>query len=486
MQTATVAHLPISYNANPSAVPFHDSLAQVKALMGPVGSGKSLAAIMDFFVLAFEATVPIRGLVIRESWPQLRDSTLVTWNEWLEPVSVWRADDRQEVLTIPGRDGVVRSHTLDFRHAQNAAGASKFLSTEYAFIWMEECVPAFDVGRAIIGAGLSNEILEVALTRQRQRGAHRLHIVLTFNPPSKFHWCHEVFVAPSETEKGRAELAGKGFAFFAQPAFENERHLPPNYYQRLLQQLSPELATRFVHGKPVTIYPGKPVYPMILDGYHIVDEVPVLPKLGLVTMHDFGRTPAVEIAQVTPEGQMRVVLELQLWGVSTHTLAEMLTRALRDEFPEHRWLRGWGDPAGQNPTETDDTTSFQILASKGFALQPGAEGFTARREAVMLRAACNVGREPALLISKSRCPMLAEGLLGGYRFPKSHDGQIGQNALKNDFSHSANAFEYGVSGEFSYLTGERLQTDPVTTGRLIPRYSPLSTRPRSVGSWMSR
>ena len=153
---------------------------------------------------------------------------------------------------------------------------------------------------------------------------------------------------------------------------------------------------------------------------------------------------------------------------------------------------GFGDPAGQNPTETDDKTSFGILAAKGYPIAAGAETVAARMEAVRQRAARSVqtpreGVQPALLVSYEGCPLLAEALLGAYRYPKAADGRIAYQPLKNDHSHIANAFEYGVSGEFSPFTGERLQPDEVRKrAALIPRYSPLDSTPSGGGgSWMS-
>lgn len=477
----------VNYNANPSAIYFHESARRVKALMGPVGSGKSLAWMMQIVMRAAHLPVPLRAIVIRQSWPELRDSTKVTWDKWLGAISDWRQIDHQMRFTLRSTDGVTRTHTLDFRHARNANDASRFLSTEYGLIVLEECVPAFDVGRGVIGGGMPKEIFDVALMRLRQPDVARPELLCVFNPPSKRHWCYTSFVGPSLTEAGRAELAARDYAFFDQPPFENEKNLPAGYYDHLIRTLSPELADRFVYGKPITVYPGMPVYPHILEDVHVVERVARLPDVGLVTGHDFGRTPAALISQVTKQGQIRFLKEIQLWGASTETMCQVLERTLRDEFRDMEWLRGWGDPSGQNPTETNDKTSFGIMAAKGWPIMAGAETLAHRTEAVKQRAARMVEREPALLIDATGCPMLAEALLGGYRYPKSGDGQIGYAPLKNDYSHIANAFEYTVSGEFSPYTGERLQDDPRRErGRLIPRYSPLDSPPASPGgSWLS-
>ena len=65
----------VEYNCNPSAAAFHQSEATVKAICGPMGSGKSVAVTMEFVRLCMESTVPINGVVMRESYRQLHDST---------------------------------------------------------------------------------------------------------------------------------------------------------------------------------------------------------------------------------------------------------------------------------------------------------------------------------------------------------------------------------------------------------------------------
>lgn len=476
------------YTPNPSTRPLHDSNARVKALMGAVGSGKSLAWMMHFLKRCMEYTVPFRGIVIRQSWPELRDSTKVTWERWLGAVSEWRQIDHQMRVTVEGFDGVVRTHSMDFRHAKRAADASRFLSTEYGMIVLEECVPAFDPGRGIIGGGLPKEIFDVALMRLRQPDIAHPELWSVFNPPPKTHWCFKEFIGPMDTEQGRRDLLRKSYHVVCQPAFENQRHLPPGYYESLLELLSPELAERFVYGKPISVYPGQPVYPEFLEDYHVVPTLAPLRGVGVITGHDFGRTPAGIIAQVTPEGQLRCLKEIQLWGASTETFGEVLSQTLRTEFPDNPWLRGWGDPAGQNPTETDDRTSFMILAAKGYPLNPGAMTLAARLEAVKQRASRAFQREPGIVISQEGCPMLSDAVLGGYRYPKSLDGQVGWVPLKNDYSHIANCLEYMASGEFSVFTGSREYSDPAVRVRqaLRPRLRPLDpVRGGDDETWMS-
>jgi hypothetical protein len=473
----------ISYVPNLSAVPFHESKAQVKSLCGPVGSGKSSVACWEFFFLCMESKVPIRGCVIRETYRQLADSTKQTWMEWFGDVSEYIKSEEQVRLTIRCADGIIRTHTIDFRHARRTEEASNFMSTEYAFIWFEEPVPAFDVGAGVIGGGIPKGVFDIALTRQRQAGAHRIHLILTYNPPNKFHWCYDEFF-----RRTPAELEAMGYAHFRQPARENKAHLPHLYYERLAQRLSPEMARRFVEGEPVTMYPGVRVYPQVSEAIHFRDLVEPIPGLPLISCHDFGRTPAAVFFQHSPKGQIRVLKELQMWDASTRTFAKEMTRVLKDDLGGLKWGRGYGDPAGANPTETDDRTSFQILAAEGYPIAAGAMTVKARTDTVKdrCRHLCEDG-EPGLIISRFGAPFLSEALLGGYRYPKSNDGQVGSAPMKNEFSHIANAFEYGMTGEFEAVTGESQHDLTPRMKEILPSYDPLGDSNRGRrGGWMTR
>lgn len=451
--------------------------------MGPVGSGKSLAACWEWFLLCQESTVPLRGLVLRESWPQLRDSTLKTYLEWFDSVSDYKIADHILYLTIPNFEGTVLRHELHLRHAQRAAEASKFLSTEYAFIWLEEVTPAFQAESGVIGMGLPEEIFQICLMRQRQKGAHHLELILTFNPPPRHHWAYEIFYKPS-----RDELEKKSFARFDQPPFENEQNLPKGYYKKLIQWLSPDLARRFVKGEVVTLYPGRRVFEHFAESLHCVEGLRPIKGIDLTLAFDFGLTPVCLICQVLPNARLLILEEAQLWDAGIERLAErVISRMKQPRYFGLKFRNAWGDPHGVAKAETDEKSCFDILAAKGLPVSPGAIDFTTRRESVDQRCERMIDGKPALLIDRHRCPVLTEGMLGGYRYPKSRDGQLQATPMKNEFSHACDALQYLCSGEFSVTTGGA-KMRPQKRSEKIPRFDPFASSPRRSRqlSWMSQ
>lgn len=476
-------NIAINYTPSASAIPFHECDLQVKAICGPVGSGKSTLAIWDFFLLCREATVPVRGLVVRESYRQLHDSTRQTVQEWFGALGHYVKSEETLHLRMPGLDGVTRDHQLMFRHGRRPEEVSNLLSTEYGFIWLEEVVPGIELKNMVVGGGLPQELFDMVLMRQRQKGLHRMHTILTFNPPSKFHWVYRTFFLPT-TE----ELTAKGMALFRQPPFENRINLPPNYYERLLTQLGEDLARRFVYGEPVTIYPGRRVFPEALEQVHFAENLKPVPKVPYVLGFDFGLTPVVLIAQVLPNGRLQVYKEIQFWSSGLEKLAEFLMQVLHDEYPdfdfEHH--RGWGDPAGQDRSQADEKTCFDVLRARGFVIQAGQQDPHLRKEAVRQRMSrIDENGIPALRIDKQKCQILCEGLLGGYRYPRASDGQVGHRPLKNEFSHSCDALQYLCTGEFSVFTGKGIAGPPPRVA--YDPFAPLSApRAGSRTSWMAR
>ena len=466
------------YRPHSSVVPFHESNAEVKALCGPVGSGKSSAACVEMFFLFRESTIPLRALVLRESYRQLHDSTRKTWDFWFGGCSQYIKSEETVRVTLPGIDGVERTHEIHFRHARRADEVSNFLSTEYALIWLEEPVPAFDAAQGLVGGGLPEGVFTIVTQRLRQPGAHRRHVLLTFNPPNTHHWIYKTFFKPSSEDLQRLD-----YALFRQPAFENADHLPPRYYDKMLERLSPEMADRFVRGLPVTIYPGVRVFSEFQELLHLGEALMPNRGLPLVIAFDFGLTPVALIGQVHPAGRVEVYREVQLWNAGVQKLGEELTRVLHDEFEGWEKWRCWGDPAGTQRAQTDEKTCFDVLATMGFHVQPGAIDWMSRKEAVKQRLERIIDGKPGVLIDRQRCPMLSEGMLGGYRYPKSTDGRIGSRPIKNDFSHTCDALQYMLTGEFSITTGE---TFSATREKQIPKYNPFSELRRTDATWMSR
>ena len=83
--------LEINYTPTPTVEKFMASDAKMRVLMGPVGSGKSVACCFEVIRRAAmqepgeDGVRRSRALVIRETARQLVDTTIKTWNDWFPP-----------------------------------------------------------------------------------------------------------------------------------------------------------------------------------------------------------------------------------------------------------------------------------------------------------------------------------------------------------------------------------------------------------------
>ncbi|MEM9238254.1 MAG: hypothetical protein AAGB14_15890, partial [Verrucomicrobiota bacterium] len=85
------AAIRVPYVASPTGREFHASPAEVRGVMGPVGSGKSTMNIVEMMMLAMLqwpdkwGQRTSRWLIVRETYPQLRNTVFESFKLWLRP-----------------------------------------------------------------------------------------------------------------------------------------------------------------------------------------------------------------------------------------------------------------------------------------------------------------------------------------------------------------------------------------------------------------
>lgn len=478
----------VEYTAVDSAKVFHESNKKYKALWGPVGSGKSSAALWEFIFLCMESTVPLVGVVVRSSYRELQDTTRKTFFEWFGAFSHYIERDEVAIVTLPGPDGVMREHELRFRAIQRPEETVKLQSAEYAFMFLEECVPSFAT-TGVMGAGLPKAILDIARLRLRQKGAPRHVCVCTANPPAPSHWYYQEFIKPHGEE-----MEKKNAICIFQPAGENSKNLVAGYYDELRNTLPSDMVRRFVDGEVIPAYDGVAVFPECHDHWHISDNdagLTPVPGVELVLGFDWGLTPATLITQITPDGRWLWLRELQSLNIAADQHLEVLRTMMHEDYKGYSW-RSWGDPAGIAKSQTDAKTCFQIAHSKGFPMSGGAIDWATRRESIKQRLNRVVMGQPALLVDRDRCPLATEGLLGAYRYNKSLDGTIHYKPMKNMHSHLQDAAQMIATREFRVLGFEekeriRPQDAMIIIQPLDPFRPPVERRQleNDDSTWMS-
>ncbi|RMF40016.1 MAG: hypothetical protein D6754_04165 [Alphaproteobacteria bacterium] len=457
-QPQSVAYRP----AGPTCKAFHESDAFVRAIRGPIGSAKSTTCAVELLRRSMMQTPGPDGVrrtrwaIIRNTFPELRSTTIKTWSEWCPTHYGKFTLDSPIVhhLKEPGYDAEFLFLALD-----KAEDVSKLLSLELTGAWVNE---AREIPKQIIDA-LTGRVGRYP--NARQGGCTWSGILMDTNPPDNEHWWYRL----SEIE------TPKGWQFFRQPSgmsdeAENLNYLNQTtatlklplgdpkrlaqgrgYYQRIMGGKDPDWVKVYVHGEYGFVTEGAAVYANYRDQVHCASE-PLKPVEDLPIMIgvDFGLTPAAIIGQRLTDGRWIILDELVANDVGVVRLAELLVPYLAQKFPANRVDGAWGDPAGSARSQTDERTALEIMTTyTGFRWRPApSNDLTMRLEVVKNALNRMIDGRPGLLVSP-RCRVLRKGFAGGYcrKFVKASGGtQVHEQPAKNAYSHPHDALQYLLLG----------------------------------------
>jgi hypothetical protein len=429
----------IRYRASPALWIFHQDDSFVRGVMGPVGSGKSTACCWELFRRLQEQEPGPDGIrrsrwaVVRNTYRELSDTTVKTWLDWFDDVGDFVNQDMVHRIKFADVEA-----ELLFRALDRPADVKKLLSLELTGAWVNE---AREVPRAVI------DMLQGRVGRypsKREGGPTWLGVIMDTNPPDSDHWWYRLF----------EEVAPDGWRLFRQPSgrgadAENLENLPDGYYDRLQAGKDDEWIAVYVDGEYGFISEGRPVYPEFRDHLHVAKEsIEVLDGTPVVIGIDFGLTPAAVFGQRDVRGRWRWIHELVTEDMGAVRFGELLQNEMASRFPACEF-QVWGDPAGDQRAQTDETTPFQILRARGIKARPApSNDFTLRRESVATPLSRLVDGEPGLLISPS-CTTLRKAMGGGYCYKRvqvTGDERFHDKPDKNQYSHVADAAQYLMLG----------------------------------------
>ncbi len=432
----------LTYNASPTMAKFHQDDSFIRAMLGPIGSGKSTAAVIELRVRA-ESQVPgpdgvrrTRWLVGRNTYRELADTTLQTFRDWWpgEPHGAFTKGDMTYRLITKDLHVEVL-----FRSFDNPEDVSKLLSLELTGAWINE---SREVPRAVIDMLLGRVGRYPAA---RDGGCAWSGILLDSNPPDTDHWMYRRF------EEDRPE----GWRLYRQPGArsvnaENLANLPAGYYERLVAANSEDWCRVYVDGEYGYVQDGKPVFPEYTDSVHAADTIlrPLTDSTVVIGL-DFGLTPAAVFCQRDAKGRWLVLHELVTEDMGVSRFAELLAGDMGEHFPGQAFSV-WGDPAGNQRSQIDaDETCFKIIRARGIKAMPApSNDFTVRREAVANCLGRLVDGRPGLMVSP-KCAVLRKGLAGGYCFRRlrvAADERYQDKPDKGLYSHVADALQYALLG----------------------------------------
>jgi hypothetical protein len=419
-------------------------------VIGPVGSGKTTAIFMKLVTMAQlqkpgpDGIKRTRAVIVRNTLPQLRDTTLSSWNYWFKEGQdgTWKATEWKFLL----RFGDVECEVL-FRPLDTPQDVARVLSLEVTFAIIDEFV---EIPRQIVDAlsarcGRYPSAIMGGCTNWGMWGSS--------NPSTEDNWWFDFLHDPTvHVQPGEAPDGSRNARYFLQPSgfsprAENVENLPggADYYTNQAKGKSEAWIKQFLEAEWGYSIAGKPVVPTFKQDLHLSRQrLEYNPHMPIVGGFDPGiGGSAMIFGQEDLDGRLVVLGELVQQGMgASRFVSERLRPYLKRHFPEAQLIIA-PDPAAANRTSTDEKTVVDVLKKYFDVRYETNNRLPLRLDAIENYTTRLTEGKPALLIDAEMCPVLVRALKGGWRYALDKNEQVkGQEPEKNAYSHPGDAFGY--------------------------------------------
>lgn len=439
----------------PVAARYYWDRSRVAAIMGPIGSGKTIATLMKLVQLAGEqrrssvdGRRKFKACVVRDTYRQLWKTTIPSW---------WKRVPKT-LGDWAGADGGPATHSVKF---QLPDGSIVDFVIEFVAIGenkVEDVLRGYEPTAFYLNEAdlLAEDVLIYANSRvgrypdMSEGGPSWCGVLLDFNAPDTESWIYKRFV----------EELPEGWAFFRQPSgfdarAENIANLPAGYYEEAAKGQPDWWVRRMVKNEFGFTRDGQPVYPEYNDQLHCAPEdLKPIPGLRLKIGFDAGGTPAATIWQRALNGQWRGLDEIVATGGYTgaNRFGDLVAQVLAERYRGYE-AEGWGDPSAQHghDREAGEASWLETVGNKvGFMIRPAPSNeILLRTEAVRVPLTRLIdGVHPGLIISP-RMKMLRKGFNAGYRYRRRVVAGIATTDVlpeKNEYSHPHDSAQYALLG----------------------------------------
>lgn len=327
----------------------------VTGYFGPLGCGKTTAGAMKAWLYG-QAWPGARIAVVRDTWPNLRDTTQQTFLEWFpDGVAGEYMRTTRTFYLLTGSDR--RPIEILFRAMDDKADISNVLSLDLAAAWVDEPQGGLALRGQHVASepGIDHELFLSILARCGRQKGYRGMCWLTGNPPEPTHWIAKEF---GYTGKGEPKNPHADYRLYLGDQDTNRHNLPQGYYERLerLFGVGTPMARRFLKGEWISFAQLNPFQPEWIAYW---DEHPPLEDLYMVlgvdpaisTKDEAAKTALVVVGQARrgPDRVTAFVLKAiaghwtpyQQAGKILQLVGEFQPRKIRIE--DVGWQRALGD-----------------------------------------------------------------------------------------------------------------------------------------------
>tara|TARA_Y100000361_G_scaffold152917_1_gene173478 strand:+ start:1563 stop:2939 length:1377 start_codon:yes stop_codon:yes gene_type:complete len=428
----------IDYTPSKVCKEFFLSDARMRTLMGPVGSGKSVASTFEVIRRATmqepnkQGIRKTRAAIVRETARQLQDTTIKTFHDWFPPGVC--GTYMRTTKTYFFKVGDVECEIM-FRALDDADDVANLNSLELTFAWFNECR---DINPTIVDA-MSKRIGR--FPSAKDGGPTWFGMWGDTNPPTMDTWWYYQMehldpldgVSPNDN----------GWDVFKQPSgrspfAENIENLPEGYYDT--QGRSDEYIRVYIDGEYGLSTAGQPVYKYFKPDYHMAHEM-LEPSINgvrpIIVGMDLGLTPAAVIGQQDPRGRVLILDEAVSFDMGIQRFVRTVLKPKLIERFSGAPVLIITDPAGIQRAQTDERSAVDIIKAEGLKVMSArTNNVSARLSSVDDFLMRQVDGDSAFLVDP-RCTQLKAAMMGGYRFHKKNG-----NIEKNKHSHVAEALQY--------------------------------------------
>ncbi len=444
------------YKASPTAREFHSDNSYIRGIIGPIGSGKSVASIMEIMIRAQQQEPDSNGFrrtrcaIIRNTMPELKSTTIKTFQDWI-PQSVCPIVNSGglyggKILNkLP--DGTFVDCEIIFLGLDRPDDCKKLLSLELTFFFINEA------------REVPEEILQNAMSRlsryppQIDRPSHiDANDWPTFtggwcdtNPCDTEHWWFDKFVEKKVDnfkcfhqppamlptyEEGKIvewNINEEGDADKNIKPAENLKWLKPDYYTKLISGQKEDWIKVMVGAEYGTLSSGRPVFPRFTTSEHVSKEpLEIYRGAALLLGSDNGFNGVTLFCQVDERtGMLRVLREYCRNGASIREFCdETIQGVMWTEFRGMKIFRNFADPATTNNQSITGTNECDEFNLKGIPTVPAS---TQNVNARITSVASRLEKKRASILIDPSCRKLIRALSGGYKYKRKQTG--GSEAL---------------------------------------------------------
>jgi hypothetical protein len=448
----------LNYTAPPTLAAFMQSDQRIRVVRGPVGSGKSSGMVMELLRRALEqAPDPKDGIrrtrfvVVRNTMPQLKTTSMKTIAELLRGLATYRAQDHSFDIKF----GDVESEWI-MLPLDTPENVQRLLSLDLTAGWLSEL------------RELPPQILLDVLSR-----CGRYPSMMNGGPS----WYGVIAETNSFSEDSpwnkileEKDLMGKPlpstWGYWVQPGArfanaENRENLVPGYYEDLIESNSKEWVEQYIDNMITPSLSGEAVFRASFKSDFHVAKTELLPIPGtmLVIGMDFGRNPAAVITQTDPRGRLVVLDELVEAGMGVEQFVTTKLRPLLAQPKYNRLPAGIvGDPSGVARGQIGEESVFGMFKRLGISSQPAqTNNIEPRLRAVEKWLLSQRDGGAALLISPT-CFTLIRAMQSRYRYARTKSGVLQPVPDKgHPWSDIADALQYGVLGHSGTVLGRLIK-----------------------------